>query len=64
MAQGCTAFGIISTCMQLKQEVMELEAKKNDLQRKVDIADMDASRTARILKSMNAAAASRPTAAV
>lgn len=48
--------------MQLKQEVMELEAKKNDLQRKVDIADMDASRTARILKSMNAAAASRVTA--
>lgn len=27
------------TYMQLKQEVMELEAKKNDLQRKVDIAD-------------------------
>jgi hypothetical protein len=46
-------------CMQLKQEVMELEAKKGDLQRKGDIADMDAARTARILKSMTAAATSR-----
>jgi hypothetical protein len=39
---------------------MELEAKRNDLQRKVDIADMDATRTARILKTMNAAAKSTP----
>eukprot|EP00892_Ulva_mutabilis_P008330 jgi/Ulvmu1/586/UM001_0594.1 len=42
--------------IKIKHEVMECEAKKGDLQRKLDIAESDAQRTARILKTIGAAA--------
>lgn len=37
--------------------MQECEARKSDLQRKLDIAESDAQRTARILKTIGAAAA-------